>query len=240
MEISKEDIHRIKYILKNIRRTRTEKIECHETHALEPEEHQKIINIIKEEKPTKRYRKVHHLIKKRDVLIATVQWRTAQRISAILQIQLQDINLESRKINFTADKSKTKTDHPAYIDDIIFDLIVEHLKLHKEKIQKPTDYLFFAFAAHKTERLQYIGFYKRWIEYVKKAGIQKLRFIGKRRHYAITPHTTRSGIITHLLLKGVSPAKVQRLSGHKSIDVMMKHYNKMKTLDVQKEIATLI
>lgn len=206
-------------------------MQCHETHALHKTELQLIISAASQE--PNEYRR------RRDILILNLLWKTSQRIGAILQLQTQDIDLVENKIIFMPEKSKTKQYHEVLISDELKDQIEEYMLRFNGSIATNNNYLFFTERASTAIRhFNIVGFWYRFHIYAAKAGKDLIRWVtprGRKMH-AYHPHTIRGGVITHLLEQGESFARVMKLSGHKTIECVAKHYNKLIRYKTQQEL----
>ena len=127
---------------------------------------------------------------------------TSMRHMEILSIQVRNIDLGKRVIYIP--KAKAGAREQPFTKNLA-DFLEEHL----QSIEPDQKFLFPSKKAHREHR-GYMGeSFKRVVE---RAGLEK-----------VVPHTMRHTAITHLVQAGVDLPTVQRISGHRTLDMVAKY-----------------
>ncbi len=140
------------------------------------------------------------LLKRSDNLkhkaILTIIYSCGLRISELLNIKLDHIDFDSKRIHIVSAKGKKDRYVP------LANMAKKILEIYIQKIN-PEEYLFEGIKGGKYSASSIQKFVKK---YAKEAGIKK----------QVTPHTLRHSFATHLLEKGTDLRYIQHLLGHNS------------------------
>lgn len=139
----------------------------------------------------------------RDKAMLEVLYATGMRVSELLTLNLEDINIEMGYIRCFGKGSKERI---VPIGSIAQKYINEYLNRGRVKLIKATAEKVF-FLNHHGRRMTRQGFWKIIKHYAQEAGIKK----------EITPHTLRHSFATHLLENGADLRSVQEMLGHADI-----------------------
>ncbi|MEO0086630.1 MAG: site-specific tyrosine recombinase XerD [candidate division WOR-3 bacterium] len=134
-------------------------------------------------------------------------YATGIRVSELLNLKINDLNLEEGFIKVLGKRNKERIvpmGEPAIWAIKEYLNLVRPLLLKKNQKEMGNPYLFLN---HRGKKFSRMGFWKILKKYVKLAGIEK----------RITPHTFRHTFATHLLEGGANLRIVQELLGHSSI-----------------------
>lgn len=139
----------------------------------------------------------------RDKTMLEVAYGSGLRVSELLSLKLEDINLE---LGFVKCIGKGSKERIIPIGEVALDFLVEYInnvrpQLVKNKRQRVL------FVNSRGGSLSRQGFYKILLNYGKKAGITK----------HLSPHTLRHSFATHLLENGADLRSVQEMLGHSDI-----------------------
>ncbi|MCS7249760.1 MAG: site-specific tyrosine recombinase XerD [candidate division WOR-3 bacterium] len=132
-------------------------------------------------------------------------YATGIRISELLNLKVNDLNLEEGFIRVMGKRNKERIvpiGEPAILAIKEYLNIVRPTLLNKKEISTP-----YLFLNQRGKKLTRMGFWKILKKYVKLAGIEK----------KVTPHTFRHTFATHLLEGGANLRIVQELLGHSNI-----------------------
>lgn len=200
----------LKYLAKrDVKSLAAEKIELPKTPArsvefLEPGEVERLIDSVSTEK--------HKLTQYRDRAILKFLFSTGLRISELVSLKKDNINLKRREFSVRGKGDKFRL---VFLSEDAIDALAEYLKLrndnsqalfirhdYKESVEKQMKNLsgnVFGLTARSVQRIIK--------KYAKLAGITK----------KISPHTLRHSFATDLLANGADIRAVQELLGHASI-----------------------
>ena len=162
--------------------------------TLEPEEVDRLIAVIRENSGPKALR---------DLAMIELLCATGMRVSELVSLNLDDINLASRTVRCLGKGSKERV-IPVYpratlaVSAYLEDGRLNYLKDREERA---------LFLNPRGGRLTRQGMWLIIKEYVEQTGIQS----------AVTPHTLRHSFATHLLAEGAGLREVQRLLGHSNV-----------------------
>jgi integrase/recombinase XerD len=139
----------------------------------------------------------------RDQAILELLYATGMRVSELIYLKIDDINMENRMLKCLGKGSKERIipfGSKAY----------ESLRLYLDKVRQklvknPNEDILFLNS--RGERLSRQGIFYLVKKYVRKARIEK----------KITPHTLRHTLATHLLENGADLRSVQEMLGHSDI-----------------------
>ncbi len=138
----------------------------------------------------------------RDKAMLEVMYATGMRVSELLDLNLEDLNLELGIVKCNgAKKSRTIPLYPAAVKA----LKAYVLDIRSAMIADPTECALFVNV--NGERMSRQGFWKILKHYQDTAHIEK----------DITPHTLRHSFAVHLLENGADIGSVQELMGHSDI-----------------------
>lgn len=139
----------------------------------------------------------------RDLAILELLYATGMRVSELIYLKIDDINMENRMLKCLGKGSKERIipfGSKAY----------QSLRLYLDKVRQklvknPNEDILFLNS--RGERLSRQGIFYLVKKYVRKAGIEK----------KVTPHTLRHTLATHLLENGADLRSVQEMLGHSDI-----------------------
>ena len=139
----------------------------------------------------------------RDQAILELLYATGMRVSELIYLKIDDINMENRMLKCLGKGSKERIipfGSKAY----------QSLRLYLDKVRQklvknPNEDILFL--NNRGERLSRQGIFYLVKKYVRKARIEK----------KITPHTLRHTLATHLLENGADLRSVQEMLGHSDI-----------------------
>jgi integrase/recombinase XerD len=139
----------------------------------------------------------------RDQTILELLYATGLRVSELIYLKIDDINMENRMLKCLGKGSKERIipfGSKAY----------QSLRLYLDKVRQklvknPNEDILFLNS--RGERLSRQGIFYLVKKYVRKAGIEK----------KVTPHTLRHTLATHLLENGADLRSVQEMLGHSDI-----------------------
>ncbi|HJO95665.1 MAG TPA: site-specific integrase [Victivallales bacterium] len=155
------------------------------------------------------------------MLIVKVLLYTGVRVSELINIKINDINLESCQIRIN--KGKGNKDRIVPFSPDFKETLALHMKQYKEQNRK---YLFESSFHNKySDR----GIRKILERYTKLAGIQ----------HAISPHKLRHFLFTWLKRHGIDDALIQPYSGHESRQ-SLEIYSKLSLADAQNKYNDVI
>jgi len=139
----------------------------------------------------------------RDATMLEVLYGTGIRVSELINIRLNDLNLE---LGYLLVRGKGSKERIVPLGKIAIKKIQDYTKNFRQDILKDklSDYLFINRSGGKMTRQ---GFWKILKSYALKSGITK----------SITPHTIRHTFASHLLDRGADLRTIQLLLGHSDI-----------------------
>ena len=138
----------------------------------------------------------------RDLLILEMLYATGVRVGELVNIEVDDIDLSSRKISITGKGNKQRL---VMFGDYCFDIL--NLYLSDGRVRLNRNGSKYLFLNHLGEKLT-----ERGVRYILNESIKKTS-ISKN----ISPHMIRHSFATHLLNEGCDLLSVQKLLGHESI-----------------------
>lgn len=140
---------------------------------------------------------LHVFIRTRDRLILSLLYSSGLRVSELVSLRINDIDLQDRTIRIRGKGDKDRI--------VLFDENTRHLlEDYLQKRVYESDYLFLnRFGDPLTPR--YVQMMIK--NYARKAGINK----------KVTPHILRHSFATHLLKNGVDIRAIQQLLGHSNL-----------------------
>jgi len=139
----------------------------------------------------------------RDLAILELLYATGMRVSELIYLKIDDINMENRMLKCLGKGSKERIipfGSKAYQS---LGLYLD--KVRQKLVKNPNEDILFLNS--RGERLSRQGIFYLVKKYVRKAGIEK----------KITPHTLRHTLATHLLENGADLRSVQEMLGHSDI-----------------------
>jgi integrase/recombinase XerD len=135
----------------------------------------------------------------RDRAMLEVLYATGLRVSELIELRLDGINIEAGFVRCVGKGSKERI---VPLGEGAARAVAAYLQARR--VQKPTNYVFLN---HRGERLSRMGFWKILRGYGVQAGIKK----------KLTPHVLRHSFATHLLERGADLRAVQTMLGHSNI-----------------------
>jgi integrase/recombinase XerD len=144
-----------------------------------------------------------HPLGVRDQALLEVLYATGLRVSELLGLRLQDLNLE---VGFVVAYGKGKKERLVPLGDVAQERLKTYLGGVRPALCKAgkVPYLFLN---RSGKRLSRQGFWKKLYRYALAAGISS----------PVTPHVLRHSFATHLLERGADLRSLQLLLGHASI-----------------------
>lgn len=202
-----------------VERLSTDSVEQH-TDYLTEEEYKKLLETIR----TKDTRKQDNFdyISSRDLLLVGLMLQTGLRISEILSLKVNQIDVEHKRIKILGKGKKLRT--VIFTNDILT-LLEEYIKVRNTLDIKDTDILFLSRNGKKMNR-QNVGTNLK--KYCERAGIEK----------NIHPHCLRHTALTTMAESGMSIAKVSAIAGHSSTQITSRYLH-VSTEDVEEYIPKL-
>ena len=159
----------------------------------------------------------------RDKAILELLYATGLRVSELVNLKLEDINL---KENFLYCFGKGEKQRLVPIGSFAKNALIEYLQNSREVflLNKESDYIFLSRLGKNLSRQSICKIIKK---YMKKTAIKK----------NITPHTLRHSFATHLLESGADLIALQEMLGHADISTtqIYTHVNKEKLKEVHKK-----
>lgn len=140
----------------------------------------------------------NNFTKLRNKLILTILYSTGLRVSELVNIKLEDIDLENLTIRV---RGKGDKDRIVLFDDETLYLLNKYLK----KLPENSELLFLN---KKREKISTRYIQMMIKDYAKAAGIKR----------KVTPHILRHSFATHLLRSGVDIRAIQQLLGHSNLN----------------------
>lgn len=139
----------------------------------------------------------------RDRAMLELLYATGIRVSELVSLNVEDVNLETGYIRCTGKGSKERI---VPLGSLAIQWVQEYLQSGRPKLVKDRDEKAL-FVNHHGNRLTRQGFWKIVKKYAEDARIDK----------EITPHTLRHSFATHLLENGADLRSVQEMLGHADI-----------------------
>jgi len=140
---------------------------------------------------------------KRDAAMIELLYATGLRVSELVNLKIQDVNLEAGFVRVLGKGSKERI-----VPMGMFAINKTETFLKEERpLLLKTDVSPYLFVARAGKPMTRQGFWKRLRQYVLKAGIKK----------NVTPHSLRHSFATHLLEGGADLRAVQVMLGHVDI-----------------------
>lgn len=139
----------------------------------------------------------------RDLAILELLYATGLRVSELIYLKIDDINMENRMLKCLGKGSKERIIPFGSKADESLGLYLD--KVRPKLVKNPNEDILFLNS--RGERLSRQGIFYLVKKYVRKAGIEK----------KITPHTLRHTLATHLLENGADLRSVQEMLGHSDI-----------------------
>jgi len=157
----------------------------------------------------------------RYMLIIKVLLYTGVRVSELISIKINDVDLSSCQIKIN--QGKGKKDRVVPFSPVFKETLALHIKQYKAENR---EYLFESgFRRHYTDR----GIRKILMRYTQIAGIER----------SISPHRLRHFLFTWLKKKGIDDALIQPYSGHAKRD-SLEIYSKLSLVDAQEQYNRVI
>ncbi|HHX50696.1 MAG TPA: tyrosine recombinase, partial [Clostridia bacterium] len=139
----------------------------------------------------------------RDRAMLELLYATGLRVSELVSLEMNEINLEAGYLRCIGKGSKERI---VPIGSVATRYLIEYLNRGRPKLAKKAG-VSTIFLNYLGSPLTRQGFWKIIKKYAKKAGIKK----------NITPHTLRHSFATHLLENGADLRAVQEMLGHADI-----------------------
>lgn len=143
----------------------------------------------------------------REKLLISLLFETGCRVSEVVNIKINDIDMIRKSIVVTGKGNKTRT---VYFQSNTKWCIEHYLKWRGEDC---SEYLFVLEGKHKVQN-------KPISVHAVEDSVRELRIASKIKNHCI-PHTLRHTFATDLLQSGMDVTKIQKLMGHSSISTTM-------------------
>ena len=147
-------------------------------------------------------------------------YATGLRVSELLALRLQDINLE---VGYVVAYGKGKKERLVPVGEVALEKIKEYLSTARPRLAKAvrTPHVFLNRSGRRLSRQ---GFWKLLHRYALQAGITS----------SVTPHVLRHSFATHLLERGADLRSVQLMLGHASISTtqIYTHLNRERLKEI--------
>ncbi len=147
-------------------------------------------------------------------------YATGLRVSELLALRLQDINLE---VGYVVAYGKGKKERLVPVGEVALEKIKEYLSTARPRLAKAvrTPHVFLNRSGRRLTRQ---GFWKLLHRYALQAGITS----------SVTPHVLRHSFATHLLERGADLRSVQLMLGHASISTtqIYTHLNRERLKEI--------
>jgi integrase/recombinase XerD len=152
----------------------------------------------------------------RDQAMLELLYATGLRVSELLALRLNDINLE---VGYVVAYGKGKKERLVPVGEVALEKLKEYLNSARPGLAK-SGRVPYAFLNRSGRRLSRQGFWKLLHRYALRAGISS----------PVTPHVLRHSFATHLLERGADLRSVQLMLGHASISTtqIYTHLNREK------------
>ncbi len=155
----------------------------------------------------------------RDRCMLELMYATGLRISELVQLTLNDINLTNQLIKCLGKGNKERF---IPIGDYMVELLTLYIEEYRPLLQKDheSNYLFLNYQGNAISRQSF------WKMIKKKATLVNIKT-------NITPHTLRHSFATHLLNNGADLRSIQEMLGHSSISTttIYTHVTNQKMID---------
>jgi integrase/recombinase XerD len=135
----------------------------------------------------------------RDRAMFEVLYATGLRVSELIGLELDGVNIESGYVRCTGKGSKERI---VPLGRSAGSAVAAYLAVRR--VRTPTNFLFLN---HRGRKLSRMGFWKILRAHAVRAGIRK----------KLTPHVLRHSFATHLLERGADLRAVQTMLGHTNI-----------------------
>jgi integrase/recombinase XerD len=138
----------------------------------------------------------------RDKAMLELLYATGLRVSELVKLKLDDLNLED---GFLICKGKGEKERVVPVGSSAVQVLEKYLKVSRPKLFKEKNEFLFLTQQGKSFTRQ--GFWKLLKGYARKAGFEE----------KVSPHTLRHSFATHLLERGADLRSVQSMLGHSQI-----------------------
>lgn len=139
----------------------------------------------------------------RDHAMLEVLYATGLRVSELVSLRVEDLNLE---VGYLVAYGKGKKERLVPFGDVALEKLKTYLLTARPRLRR-TEKIPYVFLNRFGKRMSRQGFWKRLNQYALTAGIRS----------PVTPHVLRHSFATHLLERGADLRSVQLLLGHASI-----------------------
>jgi integrase len=149
---------------------------------------------------------------RRDALLVRIPWRTGIRVSELIGIRVQDIDLENRAIVIKVQKMRKRDGKTVErrravpIDQGTLDMVREYLEWRKQFPYKGD--LLFPITRQRVDQIFWrLG---------RRAGIKEIGDPAISQHRKVHPHHLRHSFAIHCIKRGMSIERLQKILGHQS------------------------
>lgn len=142
----------------------------------------------------------------RDRTLLELLYATGLRVSELLRLRLQDVNLE---VGYVVAYGKGSKERLVPVGEVALEWLKKYLASGRPRLLKPErrEKVSFLFMNRWGRRLSRQGFWKLLRQYALEAGVRS----------RVTPHVLRHSFATHLLERGADLRSLQLLLGHANI-----------------------
>lgn len=160
----------------------------------------------------------------RNELIIRLMWQTGIRKVELIDIELDDLDREERRIDVWSNKSK---EWRSVFYQPSLDLLMDQwLDGGYRASYTPAEQSSYLFVTERSEKLHEATVTEKVVKpAAEAAGIQEVMYednSGSKRH-RVTPHALRHGHAVHALKCGIDVRTVQKHLGHASLDMTMEY-----------------
>lgn len=157
----------------------------------------------------------------RDLLVTMLMLDSGTRLGETLMIEMGQLELTSRCLLLTADKTKGRRARTVYFSDKTAKELRRWIQFKDRYCE--SKWLFPV--KHNGGRLEMTVFERNFRQYIRRVGITK----------RIAPHTLRNNFAKRCLMAGMDVYTLSRILGHSSVEVTEKAYLDLTDADIRKK-----
>ncbi len=160
----------------------------------------------------------------RDRALLRLLCATGMRVSELVSLRLDDLNLEGRRVRVFSEESKRERSVP--FDELTAQALSLYLEKGRSGLRKENGDQISLFLNQRGQKLTRQGMWLIIKEYAQRAGIQ----------YEVTPHVLRHSFAANLLKnKQASLSEIQHFLGHANISTTQIYKQSAKKLTAENE-----
>lgn len=160
----------------------------------------------------------------RNELVIRLMWQTGIRKCELVDIELSQLDRDSRQIEVWSSKSKEW--RTVFYQDSLDLLLDQWLDKGYRASYAPTERSSYLFLTERSEKMATDTVNTRIVKpAAEAAGIQEVMYNDKSgaKRYRVTPHALRHGHAVHALKSGIDVRTVQKHLGHSSLEITMNY-----------------